>query len=502
MLGICLVVGAATIVPATYNYVLDPMLDGLGASESQSSLLRQLPSIAALLVIFLAGVLGGRWGARRLISVGAVMFTAGSAAVALAPAFPVAVAGLVIESVGASALLVVALGLLSASVNDAEARASAFATFAIVAPLVYTTSPLAAGAIVDSCSWRFVPALWVLGGLVMWWSTRRLLPDDTRERSAGELVTPALAGLVLAGAVQAVNAVQHDGWTSTSTLVRIGITIAALTALIAVFRRATAPSLSTAALQQGGMLILLVVVIIIPFANLWFYGTMGFQYVYGLSVLQTAIVMVPAQLAGVLGAMLIRRLIQRRGITISGFVALTLLALSLLSSCLIEVDTPIALAVAVLAGYGIASVGSGIPLTNSIMDTAPPGEDGSASAFRGAASNLGSAVGVVVMTTIVFGVISTSLTAELRQEGLATQQSADIAAQIRDGATSENVAADYSVPVQEVDQISDAQRIAMVDGLHAQGQWGAAFIGVAAVIFLLGRRRQERATARTETAAV
>ena len=493
LIGICLIVGAATIVPATYNYVLDPMLNGLGASESQSSLLRQLPSIASLLVIFLAGVLGGRWGARRLISVGSVMFTVGCAIVALAPVFPAAVVGLVIESVGASSLLVVALGLLSASVDDPEARASAFATFAVVAPLVYTTSPLVAGAIVDSTSWRFVPALWAVGGLVMWWSARRLLPGGEHERSTGELVTPALAGLVLASAVQTVNAVKNDGWTSSSTLTKVGLTLAALAVLVVAYRRSSAPSLSTAALKQGGMLILLAVVIIIPFANLWFYGTMGFQYVYGLSVLQTAMVMIPAQLAGVLGAVLIRRLIQRRGITISGFVALGLLALSLLSSCLIQVDSPIAVAVLILAGYGIASVGSGIPLTNSIMDTAPPGEDGSAAAFRGAASNLGSAVGVVIMTTIVFGVITSSLTTQLQQEGLASQQSADIAAQIRDGATSESVASDYSVPVQQVDEITEAQRVAMVDGLHAQGAAGAAFISVAAVIFLVGRRRQDRA---------
>ncbi len=62
LLGICLIIGAITFVPATYNFVIHPMLEGLGASESQSSLLRQLPSTAALLVIFLAGVLGNRWG--------------------------------------------------------------------------------------------------------------------------------------------------------------------------------------------------------------------------------------------------------------------------------------------------------------------------------------------------------------------------------------------------------------------------------------------------------
>jgi hypothetical protein len=251
--------------------------------------------------------------------------------------------------------------------------------------------------------------------------------------------------------------------------------------------------LSIAAIRRGGMLVLLAVAILVPFANLWFYATMGFQYVYGLDVLQTAVVMIPAQLAGLAGAGLSRRLIRHRGITTAGCVALLALAASLLSTCLIRVDSPIAVLVVVLAGYAVASVASGVPLTNSIMDTAPPGEDSSASAFRGAAANLGSAVGVVVMTSIVFGVVSASLTTRMQQDGEASPQSAAIAEEIRDGATSENVAADYAVPVQEVDEISDDQRAAMVDGLHAQGVAGSAIILASAVIFFVGRRRQARA---------
>jgi hypothetical protein len=32
LLGVCVIVGAATVVPATYNYILTPMLADLGAS--------------------------------------------------------------------------------------------------------------------------------------------------------------------------------------------------------------------------------------------------------------------------------------------------------------------------------------------------------------------------------------------------------------------------------------------------------------------------------------
>jgi hypothetical protein len=48
------------------------------------------------------------------------------------------------------------------------------------------------------------------------------------------------------------------------------------------------------------------------------------------------------------------------------------------------------------------------------------------------------------------------------------------------------------VPLAEVDEISDAQQAAMIDGLHAQGVAAAVTTAAAAVMFLLGRRRQER----------
>ena len=139
--------------------------------------------------------------------------------------------------------------------------------------------------------------------------------------------------------------------------------------------------------------------------------------------------------------------------------------------------------------YAVASVGAGIPLTNAIMDLAPPGEDGSASAFRSAASNIGGAVGVIVMSTIVFSAFSASLASSLASEGLDSQQSVQIAESVREGVTSEQVAANYAVPVQQVEQIAAAQREAMVDGLRMHGVSGAAFTGVCLVISVWSRRR-------------
>jgi len=246
------------------------------------------------------------------------------------------------------------------------------------------------------------------------------------------------------------------------------------------------------------MSLLLVIVILVSFANLWFYMTVGFQYIYGLNALQTAVVMLPAQLAGIAGAALTRRILRKRGITFAGTAMLLVLAVSLLLSVLITADSPMWVPILIMTVYAAASVGAGIPLTNAVMNLAPEGEDGSASAFRSAAGNIGGAVGVVVMSTIVFRAFSASLTSTLADEGLDSGQSAGIAESIRSGVTSEHVAANYSVPLREVEQIADAQRAAMTDGLRAHGLSGAAFTGVCLGIFVWARRRQEGADHRED----
>lgn len=489
LVGICIVAGAISMVPSTYNFVLNPMLEDLGASESQEALLRQLPSIAALLVIFLAGSLGTRIGERRLILVSSVLFTVGCALVTAAPMLGTATVGLMLLSAASSAMAVVGLGLLSSRVTNPKARATAFASFALVTPIVYMAFPVLAGVLLDQLSWRVVALVWTAGGVFLVWGVQHYFPADHPERGKAEILSPALAGLTLAAAVQTISAISNHGVVSSAVAIRAAVAVGAAIAFTWSYRRASQPSISLAALRRSGLLVLLVVVIVVPFVNLWYYMTLGYQYVFGMTALQTAVLMVPAQLAGVAGALVARKLIQARGITFTGVALLLTLSASLVLTLTIVPTTPIWIIVVIMAIYALASVGAGVPVTNSIMNTAPPGEEGSASAFRGAATHVGTALGVVVMSTIVFTAVADSIESTLGAEGLVTTQSQEIATSMREGASSEEASALYSVPVSEAETIDDAQITAMINGLHAHGAFGAGFIALAAGIFWVARRR-------------
>ena len=492
VIGVCLVVGGFVMVTASYNYILNPMLDGLNASESQTSLLRQLPSMAALLVVFLGGVLGDRYGDRKMLRTASVLFTVGCLMVAVAPVFQIASLGLVIESIAASAGGVIALGMLSARISEPEQRASAFSVFAIVSPIIYMIMPILAGVLVGELSWRFVAGIWALWGLAMLWSSSRLLPADGAVRGAGEMVTPVVAGVVLAAGVQAVNSATSNGLNSPDTLIRIGVCGIGLIALLILFRRPGARSLSLDALRRGGMIILLAVVLLVPFANIWFYATVGYQYVYGLSVLQTALMMIPAQIAGVVGAILTRKVLQKKGVRFTGTAGLILFALSLLTVLTVQETSPLWVPAIAFSIYALMLTATSIPITNAIMNTAAHGEEGSASAFRAAASHIGNALGVVFTTSILVAVTTMTLTTTLTDDDLASQQSREVVEEIMDGATSEEIASQYSVPVDQVDTIDTDLAAAMIDGLHAVVVSGAVISVLCAAAFNGALRRRAK----------
>lgn len=489
ILGVTTVTAAAMVSNATFNYVITPLIADLQATESQQSLLRQLPSIGALLVIFLAGVLGTRIGPRRFLTGSALLMGLGYALVMVAPAMPVVSLGLLLGSVGQQGLFVVVIGLLSAGLTTASARATGFSTLAIVSPLVYIVGPVVAGGLIGVTGWRVVIALWVLSAGAAAVSAVRLLPaDDPNPGESGELWTPALAGFALACVVQCINNISVDGLTGTATLVWLGTGVLATLVLVVLMRRLSRPSLDIAVLRHGGFRLLLVVVLLVPFAALWYYFTIGLQYVYGYTALEAAIIMIPAELAAIAGAGLSGRLMKRRGIRFTGTLALLVMSFSLFLTTTQTVTMPLVVSLLIVGLYSAALTGANAPVTTSIMNLAAKGAEGSAAAFRGAAGSLGNAVGVVMMSTLVFAIFEASLTTALEQSGSDTSQVAEITRDLREGVSSEQVASQYAVPLAEVEDIAIEQQEAMVDAYRAQGLAGGVIVLLAAGIFAFNRR--------------
>ena len=174
--------------------------------------------VLAYAVLLLTGAaLGDRFGRKRMFLAGLSLFTAASAAAALAPSTELLVAARAVQGMGAAMVTPLTLTLL-AEAFPATRRGMALGVWSGVSGSAVALGPLVGGAVVQSISWHWIFWINVPIGLV-------LLPlAATRLReSHGPNGTLDLRGLALAsagafGIVFGIVRAQSLGWTSTTIL--------------------------------------------------------------------------------------------------------------------------------------------------------------------------------------------------------------------------------------------------------------------------------------------
>src|SRR4051794_20499887 len=118
-------------------------------------------------VLLLTGAaLGERFGRRRLLAVGIAIFTAASAAAALAPSIIALDCARALQGVGGAIVMPLTLTVLSAAV-PASRRGLALGIWGGISGLAVAFGPLVGGAVVSGISWHWIFWLNVPIGLVL-----------------------------------------------------------------------------------------------------------------------------------------------------------------------------------------------------------------------------------------------------------------------------------------------------------------------------------------------
>src|SRR5918912_1349404 len=118
-------------------------------------------------VLLLTGAaLGDRFGRKRLLVIGLSVFSAASAAAALAPNIEALVAARVVQGAAGAVVMPLTLTILSAAVPK-EKRGMALGAWSGIAGLAVAIGPVVGGAIVDGISWQWIFWLNVPIGVVL-----------------------------------------------------------------------------------------------------------------------------------------------------------------------------------------------------------------------------------------------------------------------------------------------------------------------------------------------
>jgi EmrB/QacA subfamily drug resistance transporter len=195
-----------------------------------------LPFAVSILVV---GRLGDRYGHRPVLAIGGLVFALGAATSALAPAYPVLLAGRVAQGVGGAALLTVGLAVISASYTGPE-RGRALGLYFAAGAIAAVIGPLVGGLLTALIGWPGIFWAQVPLALVAALAAWILLPRGAAGRHR-PLDGPglALASLVLLGINGAL--LQGDVWGWTSIAVVGGFVLAIVALVLFVWRERATP---------------------------------------------------------------------------------------------------------------------------------------------------------------------------------------------------------------------------------------------------------------------
>lgn len=405
-LAVCLVVGLSLLMAAGLTFLVTPMAEQLGLADNVVEDVLAMPSVAALIMVFSAGQLGDRLGARRALVAASIAFSVGAVLIAVAgDEYPVQI-GLAICAAAAVTAQIVGVSLIQQVTGGGRAQVVAFTTFGVVFPVAFLVFPVATARILEVVDWRLVPVIWAIAGLGMLAVTLTLVDAGPRSNRAGEWVTPLLAGIAFAGGARAVAEVDDVGPDPMVVAISIAVLVVAGGAFLVVRRRVERPSFTTAPVRGNGLPVLLVAVALVSLSGLLTYVSIAVEYLYDMTPYEASIAVIPAQLAAILGArVLARRALDRWGGLRAARLLMLVLAVAMLPLLALQAGSPLWFLTAVTTVFSFIWMGALTVLNAEVMRRAPQESTGAVSSFRTAASSLGGAIGMGVLGTIVISAV-------------------------------------------------------------------------------------------------
>lgn len=446
------------------NYAIGPAAIEFGLGGEGTQAFKLVPNIGQLLVVFLAGLLAERFGARRTLTWGSLGLLAGGLACTVAPNPTVMNVGLLVAAAGTSTTIVAVFALIGSAVSGTAERAKAFGVVATAMPIVSLVSPFICGWLSTNTSWRWITAIWVAFGALTMVLALIALPKDTPSANRDEYLTPLLAGIALVAIVQAINEASAEA-PGVIVAAYLGGAAASLIGIVVARKQMSRTSLSLEPVRNKLPVLMLLAIALGTLTYQWYIGFLAFENLYGLTGTEVAVVMIPTQVLCIMAARVAPLAIVHSGLRITAVAGSIAIAVSCLLFLAIQPGQSPWVLAGVMAIYGFIATGTSVAVSNAAMNALPKEHSGAMSSFRAASSALGSGVATVVMGVLVLGVYDVS-----------------VAQQIDSGAQVSPATSATTRPLSDV---------AMTDALHAKSIASAVFAVASAGVLAFAIRRRE-----------
>lgn len=516
-LAVALIIVDSTIV----NVAIPAIVDDLGITSTQVQWVQEAYTLVFASLLLLFGSLADRIGRRRLLLIGVALFAGASVLASFAPTGDLLILARLIQGVGGAMMLPTTLSLLNATFQGRE-RGIAFAVWGSTIGGMAAVGPLLGGWLTTSFSWRWafginIPLGVIIAIGVLWAVGESRAKNAPTIDAIGAVLSVILFGALVFGLIEG----RTLGWWEVNDPFTIGgwswpfsvspVPVAFAMALLAAVGFVTwsrrqahrgrptllDPRLFSIATFRSGNIAALVVALgefgIILSLPLWL------QFVLGFDALQTGLILialaagsfVASGFAGASSGKISAVLIVRAGLVaeIVGVVAAGLVVgwdagtqsawLWLLPALFVY-------------GFGVGLATA--QLTGVILQDVPVELSGQGSGTQSTARQVGSALGIAILGTVLFTGTAGILSSSLDDRGLPAQERDQIVSAVVDssgGAIAGLAASPATAPIAADAEaaFSDATR------LSAFTAGGFLVVGLLATIPLGRERRRDETDA-------
>ena len=226
------------------NVALPSIQREMGATVSDAQWIMESYALFLASFLLVGGVLGDRFGRRRIFMFGIGLFTLASIGCSLSGAVGPLIVARAIQGIGAALLVPGSLALISATFPQSE-RGAAIGTWSAFTGITAAIGPVIGGFLVDHYSWTWAFLVNVPVGIALLVICMTKVPESLGASSRGAIDMPGagLATIGLAGIVFALIEAPSRGWSATPIWAAAVMGVVALLLFARVEARSAAPML-------------------------------------------------------------------------------------------------------------------------------------------------------------------------------------------------------------------------------------------------------------------
>ncbi|MFE1951416.1 MULTISPECIES: MFS transporter [Streptomyces] len=393
------------------NVALPSIAAQLGADTGEQQWMADSYIVVFAALMLPAGLLGDRFGRRRMLIGGLGVFLAASVVGALSSEVTWVIAARALMGVGAAFVMPLAISVLPGLFPRAE-QTKAVAMISAASALGLPLGPIIGGWLLDHYWWGSVFVINVPMVAIGITACLFLLPE-TRDPAAPrvDVLSTVLTAVGLGALIYAIIEGPGKGWSSGTVLGSFAAAAVLLTALVRRERRSPRPMLDLSLLGNRGFLTntLLATLGMFVMSGLMFVLPQYLQAVLGTDALGTGVRIIPMMGGMLLAARLAQPLVDRFGARSVICVALVVLAFAGFLGARTTVDSGYGFTALWLSIAGVGFAFAMIPAMSGALTTLPKDEAGRGSGLLSTVRQTGSALGVALLGALVAGAYSAHL---------------------------------------------------------------------------------------------